>query len=536
VTRRWRCRRLALALLAVAALACGGGSATLPPPEAPAIDPREVRAGGATTVVRADEKAFSQSAPNLDFSGEANFKSGNLLFRRTPRGLGPLFATQSCQGCHEQDGRGNPPTRSDEPMIGLLLRLSVTAPEGGLRPDPVYGDQIQGFGVDADGPSQGLARHDGALLGDGAIGEAFAFIEVEEVPGRHDDGEPYVLHRPVYKLRDLSYGPFADGLLLSPRLAAPMIGLGLLEAIPAAEILAREDPDDQDGDGISGRANLAFDVSHGETRLGRFGWKASQPSILQQTAGAYAGDVGITSSVVAAENCGAAQAVCRERAADEPDSAPGGLDLSDVELALVEFYARHLAVPARRGWDPATESWTPEITRGRELFFAAGCAGCHVPMQVTGAAAGSVLGDVDLTSLTRPSSPLHALSDQVIFPYTDLLLHDMGGRCEPIRRETAAGEECSEGPECLWVQRCEGLADGRPDELASGTEWRTPPLWGLGLARVVNPDAGYLHDGRARTIEEAIVWHGGEGDASRRFYSALAREERRALLAFLESQ
>jgi CxxC motif-containing protein (DUF1111 family) len=147
-------------------------------------------------------------------------------------------------------------------------------------------------------------------------------------------------------------------------------------------------------------------------------------------------------------------------------------------------------LPQRRGWDPATKSWAPEIAHGRELFFEAGCGGCHVPMHVTGTAAGSVLGDVDLTSLAQPATPLRALSDQVIFPYTDLLLHDMGGRCEPIRRETAAGGGCSEGPDCLWVQRCEGLADGRPDGLASGTEWRTPPLWGLGLVRVVNPDAG----------------------------------------------
>jgi CxxC motif-containing protein (DUF1111 family) len=536
VTRREL--RFALVLLAAAALGCGdgGGGGSAAPPPGRDVDPREVDAGGATTVVRADEKAFSQSAPNLDFAGEANFKSGNLLFRRTPRGLGPLFATQSCQGCHERDGRGNPPARSDEPMIGLLLRLSVPTPAGGLGPDPVYGDQIQGFGVDATGPSQGLARHDGALLGDGAIGEAFASIAVEEIAGRHADGEPYVLHRPVYRIRDLSYGPFPDGIVLSPRVAQPMIGLGLLEAIPAEDVLAREDPDDADGDGISGRANFVFDRSRGETRLGRFGWKASQPSVLQQTAGAYAGDIGITSSVVPDENCGTAQTVCRDRAASEPDTAPGGVDLSDLELALVEFYGRHLAVPQRRGWDPEAKTWAPEIGRGRELFFDAGCASCHVPMHETGMAEGSVLGDVDLTSLVQPAMPLPALSSQVIWPYTDLLLHDMGGRCDPVRRETATGESCGEGADCLWVQRCEGLADGRPDELASGSEWRTPPLWGLGLTRVVNPDAGYLHDGRARTVEEAILWHGGEADAARRFYSALSSEDRRAMLAFLDSQ
>ena len=535
---RLRGRSFLAALLAVGALlGCGGSGGSDAGPVVPAIDPREVDGGGDATVVREDEKAFSQSAPNLDFAGEANFKSGNLLFRRTPRGIGPLFATQSCQGCHEQDGRGNPPLRTDEPMIGLLLRLSISGvgDTGPPRPDPIYGDQLQGFGIDA-GASQGLARYDGALLGDGAIGEAFAYIEVEEVAGRHDDGEPYALHRPVYKIRDPSYGPFADGLLLSPRVAPQMIGLGLLEAIPAEDILTREDPDDRDGDGISGRANFVLDRSRGETRLGRFGWKASQPSILQQTAGAYNGDVGITSSIFPDELCGEEQPVCTERALAEPNTAPGGLDLSDLELALVEFYGRHLAVPRRRGWDAEQKTFTPEIARGRELFFQSGCAGCHVPMHETGVAEGSLLGDVDLTSLEQPATPLAALSDQVIWPYTDLLLHDMGGRCDPIRRETAAGDTCEEGPDCLWVQRCEGLADGRPDELASGTEWRTPPLWGLGLAEVVNPDARYLHDGRAHTIEEAILWHGGEADAARRAFSALSRDDRAALISFLESQ
>src|SRR6185503_8105501 len=144
------------------------------------------------------------------------------------------------------------------------------------------------------------------------IGEAFAFIEVETVAGRYADGTAYELHRPVYKLRDLSYGPFSPDLRISPRMPPGMFGLGLLEAIPAEDILAREDPDDRDGDGISGRANFVVDVLRGETRLGRFGWKASQPSILQQAAGAYNGDIGATNMLFPNEACTAAQPGCTE--------------------------------------------------------------------------------------------------------------------------------------------------------------------------------------------------------------------------------
>jgi CxxC motif-containing protein (DUF1111 family) len=489
------------------------------------------------TTERSDERAFSQPAPRLGFAGEANFKSGDLLFRDVPRGVGPLLNTQSCQGCHQRDGRGSPPASPDEPLTALLLRLSVVEPDA-VRPEPTYGDQLQTLGIDGDG----RPRQDGALprpdapLGDGAIGEAFAFVRARQVAGSYPDGTPYVLLQPEYAIRDLSYGPFVPGVRLSPRLPPPMIGMGLLEAIPAEDIMARADSSDSDHDGISGRANLVIDGLSGETRLGRFGWKASQPSVLQQVAGAYNGDIGATTSLFSEEACTPAQLACMARAASEEDRNPGGIDVSDLELALVEFYSRHLAVPRRRGWDAASGAWEPPIQRGRELFFGVGCAACHVAKHRTGEAAGSALGDVDLTRLTRPASPRPELSHQTIWPYTDLLLHDMGGACAPLTRETADGDPCASGPDCLWVQRCEGLADGRPDALASETEWRTPPLWGLGLTKVVNPRAGYLHDGRARTLEEAILWHGGEAEESRRRFTELASSERAAMIAFLESQ
>lgn len=532
VRRRGVLLLAALVCLTAGAAGCGdashgAGTAVVPP-----VDPSERFPGGGTTVDRDDAKAFSQSAPALDFTAEANFKSGNLLFRGTPAGLGPLFNTQSCQGCHNQDGRGSPPASADEPMISMLLHLGVEDPEapGGVRPDPIYGDQLQTFGVDRAASADGLARHDGALLGDGAIGEAYGFIVVDEMRGSYADGAPYVLHRPTYVIRDASYGAFDPAIAWSPRVAPGMVGLGLLEAIPAETLLALADPDDADRDGISGRANFADDVLLGERRLGRFGVKATQPSVLQQAAGAYRGDIGVTNAIFPTGPCTELQPACVERASRADDGLP---EIPDVQLALVEFYSRHLAVPVRRGWDSSAGTFMPEVLRGREVFHESGCAGCHVPSYRTGVAAGSLLGDVDLFELTQPATPLAALSDQTIWPYTDLLLHDMGGACAPTVRETADGTPCSDGAACFWVRRCDGLADGLAQGEASGTEWRTPPLWGLGLVQVVNPRAGFLHDGRARTIEEAILWHDGEARAARDRFVRASRDDRAALLAFL---
>lgn len=509
-------RRVALLLASVcltSIAACGDASSTRSTAVVPPVDPSERFPGGAVTVDRDDAKAFSQSAPALDFAGEANFKSGNLLFRGTPGGLGPLFNTQSCQGCHNQDGRGSAPARADEPMISMLLHLGIedAAAPGGVRPDPVYGDQLQPFG-------------------DGVPGEASPHVVVDELHGAYPDGDAYVLHRPTYVIRDPAYGAFDPDIAWSPRVAPGMIGLGLLEAVPADDILARADPDDADRDGISGRPNFADDVLLGERRLGRFGVKATQPSVLQQAAGAYRGDVGVTNSIYPTGPCTELQEACLERAARDDDGAP---EIADVQLALVEFYSRHLAVPLRRGWDEAAGTFTAEVLRGREVFHESGCAGCHVPSFRTGVAAGSLLGDVDLFELTQPATPLAALSGQTIWPYTDLLLHDMGGSCAPTARETANGTPCTEGTDCFRVRRCDGLADGLAQGEASGTEWRTPPLWGLGLVQIVNPRAGFLHDGRARSVEEAILWHDGEAAAARARFTRATRADRAALLAFL---
>jgi CxxC motif-containing protein (DUF1111 family) len=316
---------------------------------------------------------------------------------------------------------------------------------------------------------------DRAILGvtpEGAISIGWV-----EVAGEYDDGTGYTLRAPVYAIADAAYGELPEGLLISPRIAPAVIGMGLLEAIPDERLLELADPEDADGDGISGRVNLVWNVRAGEVAIGRFGWKAGQPSVEQQAAGAFLGDIGITSSLFPEEECTSAQVACLEA------TTGGTPEIGDERLADVTLYASTLAVPAMRNLEEEA------VRRGAELMVQSGCTACHVARHETG------------------EHPIAALSGQEILPFTDLLLHDMG----------------------------EGLADGRPEFEASGSEWRTPPLWGIGLVETVNGHTNFLHDGRARSLEEAILWHGGEGAAARDAFKALTAEEREALIRFLES-
>jgi CxxC motif-containing protein (DUF1111 family) len=298
------------------------------------------------------------------------------------------------------------------------------------------------------------------------------------VPGSYADGESYSLRRPTLEFSGLAFGPLAADVLTSARVAPQMIGLGLLEALDEATILALADPDDDDADGISGRPNYVWDPAAQALALGRFGWKANQAGLRQQNAGAFLGDIGITSSLHAEQNCPSTQAECTAA------QSGGDPELSEDLLDDMTTYTRLLAVPARRNVDDA------EVLAGREQFHALGCADCHVPNLHTGA-----LEDFP------------ELSEQSIWPYTDLLLHDMG----------------------------QGLADGRPDFEADGSEWRTPPLWGIGLFAVVNDHTFYLHDGRARNLAEAVLWHGGEAESAKQAFVEADASDRAALLRFLES-
>lgn len=420
--------------------------------------------GGEGSTGAADSNAFGDSARNLTNDERRVFEVGDSFFTQNwvtapssteaRDGLGPLLNAQSCSSCHLLDGRGTPD--GNEP--GLLMRLSVPG-EGGDEPEPTYGGQLQ----------------DRSILGVPPEG-AVRTIYTEEA-GTYQDGSSYSLRRPVHEMSDLAYGPISVDVMTSPRLALPVFGAGLIEAIPEPDIVDSADPDDSDGDGISGRPNYVVDIETGATVLGRFGWKANVPTVAQQVAGAFLGDIGITSELMPVESCTATQKACLE--------APNGgtPEITEDIFADVVFYSRTLAVPARRGLDD------PGVVEGAGLFSQVGCASCHQPMQKT--------GDTDIT----------ALAGQVIYPFTDLLLHDMGP----------------------------GLADGRPDGLASGSEWRTPPLWGLGLNGVVNGHEFYMHDGRARSIEEAILWHDGEAAGARDAFTRLSAEQRRKLLEFLGS-
>ncbi|HKB09755.1 MAG TPA: di-heme oxidoredictase family protein [Vicinamibacterales bacterium] len=427
--------------------------------------------GGDTTVFDNTRNAFSLTARNLREDHRPSFFVGNSFFNlnwvvapasvRGRDGLGPLFNARSCSGCHFKDGRGRPP-EAGEPIETMLLRISIpgTDEHGGPRPDPVYGDQLQTDAV------PGVAR------------EADVFVAYEEIAGAFADGEPYALRRPSYEIRNPGYGPLSPSLLVSPRVSPAIVGMGLLEAIPEETLRRLSDPEDRDGDGVSGRINMVWNQTSGRLDVGRFGWKAEQPSVAQQAAAAFNGDLGITSAMFPLENHTAAE-TAKGRLANERSP-----EVDDKAFAAVVLYARTLAVPAARSGEDA------RAVRGRAVFSAAGCQACHVPALRTGRV-----------------TDLPELADQTIHPYTDLLVHDMG----------------------------EALADNRPTFGASGREWRTPPLWGLGLVSKVNGHTCFLHDGRARNAAEAILWHGGEGAAARDRFRAMPKPERTALLAFLNS-
>lgn len=498
------------------------------------IDPLEYKSGGDATLFVSNENAFSTRPRAIadDFQLDGHFTSGDHLFRTPDNDIGPLLNTGSCQGCHLNDGRGVVPSSPLDPMTSMLVKIADSSGNA----DPIYGDQIQPFSVQSftsDDFTSGFSKHDGSVSGTELHGEAFPFIEYEIIQGNYPDGTIYELRNPIYKIRDLSYGSFVDDIHFSARIAPQAFGVGLLGAIPQENLLKLVDENDSDNDGISGRASMVKDIFTNQIILGRFAYKAQNPSVLQQVAGAYNGDMGVSTSVFSEEPCTDKQIACLI-AAEQETKTGEIVDLGDHSLALVEFYNRVLGVPARRGYDVDSETWSADVSAGRDLFFKANCTSCHTPRHITKEAKGSVLGELTLGGLTENPESIAVLSNQTIFPYTDLLLHDMGGSCQ-VTRETAEGLSCSTGAECHYVQRCEGLADGVIQGDASGSEWKTPALWGIGLVQTVNANSTFLHDGRARTIEEAILWHGGEATKSKETFMALSAEERDQLLSFLKS-
>ncbi len=420
--------------------------------------------GGDATVFDQTSKAFGNAFENMSAYDQHVHEVGDMIFSQSfvtapapiHSGLGPIYNNTSCASCHHNDGIGVP--TAGEAQSSLLMRISLPGMDvnGGPVAVPGYGLQVQ----------------DKAAYGKQP--EAKVNISYAYQTYYFDDGDSYELRAPTYTLNNL-YAPILGTYLLSPRLAPPMIGLGLLEAVPESEIVANADPGDANGDGIKGKANYVWDVTTKSTRLGRFGWKANTASIITQVATAFNQDMGLTSSILPVENS------YGQRQYDGLKDDP---ELPDTTLNAVKFYAQTLSVPARRNVTDAT------VKRGEQLFVLAKCATCHKQTLTTG------------VNVAFP-----ALSAQVIHPYTDLLVHNMG----------------------------QGLADNRPDFKAGGEDWRTAPLWGLGLYETVNNPGYYLHDGRARTLVEAIMWHAGEAAPSQSYFSKLSKADRNAVLRFLMS-
>jgi CxxC motif-containing protein (DUF1111 family) len=430
--------------------------------------------GGSGSINSITQNAFSLPAKNTTKIHRKSFMIGNSLFNqnwvtspasvKTRQGLGPLFNANSCSTCHFKDGRGRPPEedKKDAGFTSILVRLSIPGKDehGGTIDDPNYGGQF---------------NHRGIL---NVPGEGDVQIIYKVINGKFGDGEEYTLLRPQLEFTHLAYGDFSKDIMFSLRTAPQMIGLGLLEAIKESDILSKVDVDDNNHDGISGRPNYVWDIAKKKKSLGRFGWKANQPNLMQQNTSAFLGDIGITSKLLTKQSCTDVQKECKSAfAIAQPE-------IDEEDLKHVEVYSKVLAVPKRRNYND------PEVQNGQKIFHQINCTSCHTESFVTG------------VDKEFPEN-----SKQKIFPYTDMLIHDMG----------------------------EGLADNRPDFEANGREWRTPPLWGIGLFKQVNNHTRYLHDGRARNIEEAVLWHDGEAMKTKESYIQLPKKDRQQLIKFLES-
>jgi len=421
--------------------------------------------GGGQTTYNFGSNAFGQVfqglTPDQLFLHDVGDKAFEAIFVTAPApknsGLGPVFNAVACAACHISDGRGKPPGDGEQ-LVSLLIRMSIAGedPHGGPAEAPGFGGQFQQRAV-------------AGTNSEGNVSISYTY-ETQTFP----DGTSYELRVPSYELTG-TYTSLPGGMMISPRVAPPVFGLGLLEAIPDWAIQTNEDLTDADGDGVSGKVNYVWNIQKQQKTIGKFGWKAGAPSLLQQIAAAYNQDMGITNFLFP-----------KESSFGQPqfDFLQDDVELSDSLLYATTFYMQTLGVPARRNVKDA------EVIRGKELFYEAKCTACHTPKFRTGV-----------------NVAFKSLSNQLIFPYTDLLLHDMG----------------------------EGLADNRPDNMASGKEWKTPPLWGIGLTEVVNGHSNYLHDGRARNLTEAIMWHGGEATQSVNFFKNLSQCDRNALVKFLKS-
>lgn len=509
-----------LTLMSVLLSACGGGGGSSSSPSSPTATPTiqtptpapepaealiEHLSGGDATVANTSANAFSSRSANLtDVDGILKFNLGNDFFENpwvagnastsSRDGLGGLFNNNACQDCHIRDGRGRAPnvsaTEDGTDFSSLLIRAARTmiSAEQGAQLDALLIPNIPDSSVG------GQLQHESVI---GVSKEASLRVSYANETVLFDDGSSVELRKPLWHLTSeyASQGyDFDQDSIFSARVAPPMIGLGLLALISEVDLLLNEDVDDQNQDGISGKANIVWSIEEQATTIGRFGWKAGQPSLLEQSAGAFVNDMGLTSRLHLNESCLAHQADCLNTENGNGDSgADYDYEVSDTVLEAVVFYSSHLGVPQRR------DAYSDQVQQGKALFQQASCDSCHVASYTT-----------------EQSTDFPGLSEQIIFPYTDLLLHDMGEALADFTIDNQVADEVA-----------------KVEFRANAHEWRTPPLWGLGLAKTVDPDTTFLHDGRARTILEAVLWHGGEAEDAKQRVLAMTVGERDALLAFL---
>ena len=475
--------------------------AGVPMPQLVSFDPQEIQQGGATGISITSAESYSKPSSNISASRKGQFFIGNAFFKQpwviapastdSRDGLGPLFNVAACQSCHIKDGRGHAPMSATDSADSLLMRLAMPASTDSERDKlkqsmiekvahPVYGGQLQDRAIE------------------GVPAEARIEVTWEDVPMRFADGYVETLRKPTFRLTDAGYGKLDDAMMLSPRVAPPMIGLGLLEQISDADIKQQADADDKDGDGIRGKYNWVLDPQTGQQALGRFGWKAGQTRLITQNQSAFNEDMGLTSTIRPHESCTNAQTACQNAptGADAQGAGKPRVEVSDEVARFVEFYTRNLAVPNRRNADD------PQVLAGKQRFYEMGCQSCHTPRY-------------QLPSTDDDRLEQHG---QIIYPYTDLLLHDMG---EGLADRTVAGTLPAK--------------DAQVEFLATSYDWRTPALWGIGLAQTVDEQATFLHDGRARTPMEAVLWHGGEAKAQQEKVLQLDKQGRAELTAFLQS-
>lgn len=472
--------------------------AGIPMSQLASFDPKEIKQGGDTGLSISSAESYSKPSSNLTASRKGSFFIGNAFFRQpwvvapastdSRDGLGALFNVAACQSCHIKDGRGHAPMSADDDADSLLIRLAMPATTDEQRQQlqhsliekivhPMYGGQLQDRGIQ------------------GVPAEARIAVQWTDKSIKFADGHVETLRAPIFTLTNPGYGPFDDELMVSPRVALPMIGLGLLEQIPDEDI--KKQASKTNGD-ISGKYNWVMDPQTNKQALGRFGWKAGQTKLITQNQSAFNEDMGLTSNIRPHESCMPMQTACMKAVtgADEQGNGKLPIEVNDEVAKFVEFYTRNLAVPHRRNAND------PLVLAGKKHFYDMGCQSCHTPRY----------------QLPKTDNDHLEQHGQVIYPYTDLLLHDMG---DDLADRTIAGKLPSK--------------EAQVEFLANSYEWRTPALWGIGLAQTVDPQATFLHDGRARTLMEAVLWHGGEAQKQQQKVLKLDKQGRAELNAFLQS-